>query len=127
MQATDDELLISDPVMGRTTQTHVDRLLRRLRYPDGSTAGLITLSIDPNFIEPFYRSVDLGVTAHLDAQHGRLILAAKGYSTELIGDKPTRQMLSSESATSSSGHYWGHGNIDGTIRLIATAPPIASH
>ena len=120
LQATDDELLISDPVMGRTTKRMSIVLLRRLRYPDGSTAGLITLSIDPNFIEPFYRSVDLGSHGGISMRNtAGVILAAKGFSTDLIGVKPTRQMLASELAKSSSGHYWGHGDIDGTVRLIA--------
>ena len=120
LQATDDELLISDPVMGRTTKRMSIVLLRRLRYPDGSTAGLITLSINPDFIEPFYRSVDLGSHGGISMRNtAGVILGAKGYSTELVGVKPTRQMLASELAKSSSGHYWGHGNIDGIIRLIA--------
>src|SRR5580692_8427240 len=56
LQATGDQLMISDPVVGRTTGRVALQLQRRLRNPDGSTAGLITLSIDPNFIEHFYHA-----------------------------------------------------------------------
>ena len=120
LDATNDELIISEPIMGRTSKRLSIQLLRRLRYPDGSTAGVILLSIDPNFIEPFSSSVDLGSHGGLSMRNtAGVILAAKGFSTELIGVKPARQMLSGELAKSSSGHYWGHGDIDGTIRLIA--------
>jgi diguanylate cyclase (GGDEF)-like protein len=120
LDATNDELIISEPILGRTSKRLSIQLLRRLRYPDGSTAGVILLSIDPNFIEPFASSVDLGSHGGLSMRNtAGVILAAKGFSTETIGVKPARQMLSSELAKSSSGHYWGHGNIDGTIRLIA--------
>jgi diguanylate cyclase (GGDEF)-like protein len=120
LQATNDELLISDPVMGKRTKRLSIALLRRLRNPDGSTAGLLSLSINPDFIEPFYRSVDLGSHGGISIRSAAgVILAAKGFSAELIGVNPGRQMLSGELAKSSSGHYWGNGNIDGTVRLIA--------
>ncbi|SHN81747.1 bifunctional diguanylate cyclase/phosphodiesterase [Bradyrhizobium erythrophlei] len=119
LQATDDELMISDPVVGRTTKRMSIVLLRRLRNPDGSTAGLITLSISPNFIDRFYSAADLGSNGGISMRStAGVVLAAKGYSANLIGTKPGRQMLSSELAKSASGHYWGIGNIDGIIRLI---------
>src|ERR1700742_3094712 len=58
LHATNDELVISEPVTGRTSGRISLQLLRRLRKPDGSTAGVILLSVDPNFIEPFYRSAN---------------------------------------------------------------------
>jgi diguanylate cyclase (GGDEF)-like protein len=117
--ATVDRLVISDPVIGKTTGKLSVQMSRRLQKPDGSFAGSIVLAVDPNFIEPFYRSVDLGSHGGISMRNtAGVILAAKGFSTELIGVKPTRQILSGELAKSSSGHYWGHGNIDGIIRLI---------
>ena len=120
LDATNDELVISEPVIGRSSGRMSIKLLRRLRYPDGSTSGVILLSVDPNFIEPFYHSVDLGSHGGISMRNtAGVILAAKGFSTELVGVNPTRQMLPGELAKSPSGHYWGHGQIDGTVRLIA--------
>ena len=120
LHATTDELQISDPVVGRTTKRMSILLLRRLRNPDGSTAGLITLSINPNFIDRFYSAVDLGRNGGISMRNmNGVVLAAKGFSTSLTGIKPARQMLSGEMAKAASGHYWGHGNIDGVVRLIA--------
>ena len=94
LQATDDELLISDPVMGRTTKRMSIVLLRRLRYPDGSTAGLITLSIDPNFIEPFYRSVDLGSHGGISMRnHGQC-----GSRSQGVFDRARRRQADSPDA-----------------------------
>jgi diguanylate cyclase (GGDEF)-like protein len=120
LDATNDELVISEPIKGRTSGRMSIQLLRRLRYPDGSTSGVILLSVDPNFIDRFYGAVDLGSHGGISMRStAGVILAAKGFSTELIGVNPTRQMLAGELTKSSSGHYWGHGNIDGIIRLIA--------
>ena len=120
LHATGDELMISDPVVGRTTNRVSIVLLRRLRNPDGSTAGLITLSINPNFIDRFYSAVELGSNGGISMRNmDGVVLAAKGFSTGLIGVKPARQRLSGELAKAASGHYWGIGNIDGFIRLIA--------
>jgi len=120
LHATGDELMLSLPVVGRTTHRVSIVLLRRLRNPDGSTAGLITLSINPNFIDRFYSAVDLGSNGGISMRNtDGVVLAAKGFSTGLIGVKPAPQLLSGELAKAASGHYWGSGNIDGIIRLIA--------
>ena len=86
LQATDDELLISDPVVGRTTKRMSLVLLRRLRNPDGSTAGLITLSITPDFIERFYRSANLGAHGTISIRNrNNVVLAAEGFARDVIG------------------------------------------
>jgi diguanylate cyclase (GGDEF)-like protein len=118
MSAETDELVISDPVVGRVSRRVSIQLLRRLRNPDGSTAGVISLSMDPNFVARFYSAVDLG-------QHGSIsvrspdgtIIAAQGFSTAIIGRK--LQSLMPALAKSPVGHFWGSGNVDGIPRLIS--------
>src|ERR1700748_1860942 len=84
LQATDDELMISDPVIGRTTNRMSILLLRRLFNPDGSTAGLITLSIDPNFTAPFYRSANLGARGSISIRNeNNVILTAQGFAGDI--------------------------------------------
>ncbi|MDE1936339.1 PAS-domain containing protein [Bradyrhizobium sp.] len=118
LQATNDELLISDPVVGRTTKRNSLVLLRRLRNPDGSTAGLISLSINPNFIEPFYRSAKLGTSGSISIRNqNNVVLAAQGFSANEVGRKiPHGEAIE---GSPRSGHYWGVGAMDGVKRLIA--------
>jgi diguanylate cyclase (GGDEF)-like protein len=118
LQATNDELVISDPLVGRTTKRISLVLDRRLRNPDGSTAGVISLSITPNFIEPFYRSAKLGAGGSIAIRNENdVILAAQGFSSNEIGRKIPRGK--SIEGDSQSGHYWGTGAMDGVKRLVA--------
>jgi diguanylate cyclase (GGDEF)-like protein len=120
LQATGDELMISDPVVGRTTGRVALQLQRRLRHPDGSTAGLITLSIDPNFIAPFYNSANLGARGSIAIRNrDDVVLAAQGFANNVIGRKVLRGKQLEKNPDSISGHYWGAAAMDGVKRLVA--------
>jgi len=120
LNATNDELVISEPILGRTSKRLSLQMLRRLRYPDGSTAGVILLSVDPNFIERFYRAVDLGAHGSISIRNqDNIILAAQGFSGEVIGHKVGLGKGLDGATDSVSGHYWGSGAVDGVNRLIA--------
>jgi diguanylate cyclase (GGDEF)-like protein len=120
MLAKDDQLIISEPVIGRTSGRISLQLLRRLRNPDDSFAGVLLLSVDPNFIEPFYRSVNLGERGGISIRNQEgVILAAQGFSEHIVGRKPAHEGLTPARAKSASGHFWGSGNIDSVVRLIS--------
>ena len=116
----EDNLVISEPVLGRVTGKWSLQFSRRLKNADGGFAGVIVISIDPNFVERFYGTVDLGgdgsvVLRNLDG----VILAAQGLAADLIGQKVRQPALVEALARSPSGHYWGGGVVDGTNRLVA--------
>ncbi|MFZ1171040.1 MAG: PAS-domain containing protein [Bradyrhizobium sp.] len=120
LHATNDELVISEPIMGRTSKRLSLQMLRRLRYPDDSTAGVILLSVDPNFIERFYRAVDLGARGSIAIRNqDNVILAAQGFSSDVIGRKASRGKPLEGNPNATSGHYWGAGAMDGVTRLVA--------
>jgi diguanylate cyclase (GGDEF)-like protein len=115
-----DNLFISEPLFGRTSGKLSLQFSRRLNAADGGFGGVIVISIDPNFIQRFYQTVDLGpqgsiVMRNLDG----VILAAQGLSVDLIGRKIRQPALVEALAHAPSGHYWGGGAIDGTSRLVA--------
>ena len=120
LDATNDELIISEPIMGRTSKRLSIQLLRRLRYPDDSTAGVILLSVDPNFIDPFYRAVDLGARGTISIRNqDNVVLAAQGFPENVVGQKVGRGKPIEGPADSTSGHFWGTGAVDGVNRLVA--------
>jgi diguanylate cyclase (GGDEF)-like protein len=120
LQAADDELMISEPVIGRTTKRMSLVLLRRLRNSDGSTAGLITLSIDPNFIAPFYRSANLGAHGTISIRNrNNVVLAAEGFAQNILGRTVPRGKAMDGNPEAAAGHYWGKGAIDHVDRLVA--------
>jgi PAS domain-containing protein len=120
LDSTDDELIISEPIKGRTSGRLSIQLLRRLRYPDGSTAGVILLSVDPSFIAPFYRAVDLGAQGTVAIRNqDNVVLAAQGFPNNVIGRKIARGKPIDGPEDGTSGHYWGVGAFDGVNRLVA--------
>ena len=120
LHAQNDELVISEPVTGRTSGRLSLQLLRRLRNPDGSTAGVILLSLDPNFTEPFYRSANLGDRGSISIRNAKdVILAAQGFAGSTVGRTVPRGKPLGGNPSATSGHYWGVGWVDGVSRLIA--------
>lgn len=55
-----DELYISDPVIGRVTKKLTIEFARRLSNPDGSFAGVVVCSLDIAELERFFSSLDIG-------------------------------------------------------------------
>ena len=88
LHTDEDRLYISQPVTGRTTKRLSLQLSRRLHNPDGSYAGLILISVDPNFIEQFYHAANLGTHGTITIRNqDDVILAAQGFSSDVIGRK----------------------------------------
>ncbi len=115
-----DKLFISEPVLGRASGKMSLQFSRRLRGLDGGFAGVIVISIDPNFIERFYRTVDLGAEGSVILRNADgVILAAQGLSGNAAGRQVKPQPFLDAVAQSRSGHYWGGGAIDGTNRLVS--------
>ncbi|WP_424600887.1 bifunctional diguanylate cyclase/phosphodiesterase [Bradyrhizobium sp.] len=115
-----DNLFISEPVLGRTSGKWSLQLSRRVQGLDGGFAGVIVISINPNFIRRFYRAVDLGENGSIILRNrDGVILAAQGISGNAVGRQVKHQPLLEALARSPTGHYWGGGAVDGTNRLVA--------
>jgi diguanylate cyclase (GGDEF)-like protein len=117
--AATDDLFISKPVMGRASGQFTIQLSRRLRDADGNFAGIIVASLDTNFVQNFYQTIDLGsdgsvILRSLDG----VILAARGVPLSMVGRKAETPPLRDALARAPVGYFWGGGAIDGVDRLV---------
>ncbi|WP_146208673.1 sensor histidine kinase [Azospirillum sp. TSO22-1] len=55
-----DELFISRPVLGRVSQRWSLQFTRRLSNPDGSFAGVVVLSVEPDYFVANFEAIDTG-------------------------------------------------------------------
>jgi hypothetical protein len=115
-----DRLFISKPVLGRSSGRLSIQFSRRVRTPSGGFGGVIVISVDPNFVDPFFETVDLGahgtvVVRNLDGA----ILAGRGFDSETPGRVEARRGFRDALVKGSVGHYWSDGGLDGVNRLVA--------
>jgi PAS domain-containing protein len=120
VNAETDRLFVGKPVMGRRSGITAFQMSRRLRNPDGSFAGVMMASIDPDFVAKFFNAVDLGShgSVLLRSLDG-VIMASSGLSGATVGRQVMQQDLRDALARSPTGHYWGNGAVDGINRLVA--------
>jgi diguanylate cyclase (GGDEF)-like protein len=120
VDATDDKLFISDPVFGRSSGKWSIQFSRRVLGQDSKFAGVIVISLDPDFIDRFYKSVDLGEHGSLTIRNlDTVILARRGVDGDTPGRKAATQAFRDALARAPAGHYWSGMGIDRIDRLVA--------
>ena len=118
--ATSDELGISKPAAGRLSNKLAIVLSRRIRNPDGSFNGVVAASVDPHFIESFFKSIDVGANGSVILRNlAGVILASGGTAGPATGRTVMQPALHDALEKSPSGLYWGGGAVDGINRLVA--------
>lgn len=65
VNADQDRLWVSKPVIGRATKRWSIELTRRISRDDGTFAGVVVVSIDPSYFTRFYAELQLGERAEL--------------------------------------------------------------
>lgn len=65
VNAEEDRLWVSKPVIGRASKRWSIQLTRRITRDDGSFAGVVVASIDPSYFTRFYAELQLGERAEL--------------------------------------------------------------
>ena len=62
LNGQEDRLFISKPVVGRVSKKWSIQFTRKILDSTGSFAGVIVLSIDPEYFSSFYKNIDIGPT-----------------------------------------------------------------
>lgn len=131
VDATEDRLFISQPVVLRSSGARTVMLTRRLSAPDGSFAGVVGASFDIIQLEKFYRSVELGHNglATLVGLDGVVRAAgANGESRlDLIGQEIRKAGVFKALRTSVAGHYWNAALPTNEVQRLDTVTRLVSY
>jgi diguanylate cyclase (GGDEF)-like protein len=115
-----DKLFISQPVVGRSSGKWSIQFSRPVRGRDGSFGGVIVISVDPTFIDTFYKTVDLGAHGSVTIRNlDYVILARRGVEGDTLGRKAASPAFRAALAEAPVGHYWGGASPDAVSRLVA--------
>lgn len=121
--ARKDELFISKPVLGRASGKWSIQLTRRLEDGQGNFAGVLVISLDPNYLGEIYGSVDVGENGAIAVigTDGVVRVASHGgggfLGQSLQGGAILETVRRQEAATLES-----HGPLDDTDRIISLRP-----
>jgi diguanylate cyclase (GGDEF)-like protein len=123
IHATDDNLFISKPLIGRVTGKPSIQLSRRITNPDGSFGGVILITLDPGHFTHFYESINIGQEGAIRVVGTDGIVRAvggqKGIEAHYLGADLNGSTLLMRSKAAPSGWYFtGSTRNDGIGRLV---------
>ena len=121
LDAKNDNLFISKPIVGQTLGQWVIPITRRIELADGSFGGVIVAVVDPNYFSRFYNSFELG-------KNGRIVIvgldgivrAVGGHSSGQPGRDLSGGTLFEHHAKQAAGWFYTTRRLsDGIPRLIS--------
>ncbi len=123
INAVDDNLFISKPLIGRVTGKPSLQLSRRIPNADGSFGGVILISLDPGHFTQFYNSINIGRDGAIRVVGidgiVRAVGSQNGSEDNYLGTNLAGSTLLKRSKAGPSGWYFsGSSRNDGISRLI---------
>jgi two-component system, cell cycle sensor histidine kinase and response regulator CckA len=125
----DDFLFISKPVLGRVSKQWCIQFTRSIRHRDGTFAGVMVFSIDPEVFANFFRSVDVGKDGAITLAGTDRVIRARSSAQNMISNfegiilpadsplfdpkKPDSGIFHSSSATDGVLRFWSYRRLQG--------------
>ncbi|MGE0417787.1 MAG: cache domain-containing protein, partial [Acetobacteraceae bacterium] len=121
-ESDDDRLFISRPVLGRVSKRWTIQFTRKIIGPDGAFAGVVVMSLNPDYLSRFYESLSLGNgVVFIGNLETRVLLARAPTGSEAIGSplsvETQARMLNATTPTT----YRFVSAVDGTDRIVSFA------
>ena len=118
-QATDDRMLVSEPVFGRVTQRWAIQFSRALRDADGTFAGIIVMAVPPPALGEVFREIDLGAGSviTLSRADGQVLARSAGFDTALKA--PFAAWRAEAAKGLPAGEFFAAGSMDGVPRYFS--------
>jgi two-component system, cell cycle sensor histidine kinase and response regulator CckA len=123
LNSSDDQLFISKPVKGRASNKWSIQFTRKLLNQDGMFAGVVVISVDPEYFSNFYRTIDIG-------RHGVITLlgtdgvirarsADPSKNNDAVGTAVPLTNILLDPSKPSAGVYLAPSVVDGVSRIVS--------
>ena len=116
-ERADDFLFVSKPVLGRISGKWSMQFTRKLLAPDGSFAGVLVVSIDPDYLSSFYNSLDIGQGSITLMGLDGVVRAHAPPVARALGEKVSPAIAAEVSTGNLAGHLATARNVDGVDRF----------
>jgi signal transduction histidine kinase len=114
-------LFISKPVFGRIAGRWAIPVTRRLNHADGSFAGVMLISLDPQYLAAFFNRIDLGGDGFISVV-GRDDMVVRARTSAIGANAPARNLtgtaLPAMLAKAPSGTYETVSPVDAVYRIV---------
>jgi len=116
-----DALFISKPIFGRVSGRWSIQVTRRLNHADGSFAGVMLISLDPQYLAAFFNRIDLGGDGFISVV-GRDDMVVRARTSAIGANAPARNLtgttLPAMLAKAPSGTYETVSPVDAVYRIV---------
>lgn len=114
-----DTLFVSKPVLGRVSKKWSIQMTRRITMPDGGFGGVVVVSVDPEYLSAFYKSIDVGDFGSIALIGTDGVVRARSAKGSLgIGESVAGRPLLANFARSKEGAITTTSHFDGRERLF---------
>ncbi len=117
-ESDSDELFISKPVLGRVSRKWSIQLTRRINATDGSFDGVVVVSLDPDYLDRFYDSIDIGEHGSVTLMGTDGIVRAHSPADDAIGTSLRDTKLFRQFSIAQAGALYDDSGPDGLVRML---------
>ena len=116
-----EKMFISVPTYGRLSQRWSIQLTRRLDNPDGSFAGVILVSLDPQYLATFFNTANVGRSEFVNVvgRDDMIVRVRAGRLERAARQSLSHTRLPEKVAQSPTGTYEVHSVTDGVDRVLS--------